>query len=136
MRVTDPTKQIGATTFNLDFWQLAGMNRVSPLVTLTIADDGSRMSGAEVWNDQDDPAKRVTITHVGTGVYQINAAATYPDENGVEQDVEFHGALISAIGTIWCLPPIFSLDSAVQVTIRTFDAAGSPTDMAFSVDLK
>lgn len=135
-RVTNPEKQVGAASLNLAFWQVAGMNRVAPLVTLTVAADGSRTSGAEAWNSEDEAGKRVGIAHSLTGVYVITAAATYPDENGVEQAVEFHGAIITAIGSTSVRPPTFTLDSATQITVYTWNAAGAATDMPFTVDIK
>ena len=135
-KVTNPEVQIGMVHYNPLQWQVAGMNRVAPLVTLTVAADGSRTSGAEAWNSEDEAGKRVTITHSLTGVYVITAAATYPDENGVEQAVEFHGAIITAISATSVRPPTFTLDSATQITVYTWNAAGAATDMPFTVDVK
>lgn len=136
LKVTDPKKQLDVAKWNAVQWQVAGMNRVAPLVTLTIAADGSRTSGAEAWNDLDAAPLRVTITHSLTGVYVITAAATYPDENGVAQAVEFHGAIITAISATSVRPPTFTLDSATQITVYTWNAAGAATDMPFTVDIK
>lgn len=135
-RVTDPTKQLDVAKWNTVQWQVAGMNRVAPLVTLTVAADGSRTSGAEAWNDQDDPAKRVAIAHSLTGVYVITAAVTYPDENAVEQAVEFHGAIPAAISATAVFPPTFTLDSATQITVYTYNNVGVAADCAFTVDIK
>ena len=135
-KITDPTKQLDVAKWNAVQWQVAGMNRTAPLVTLTIAADGSRTSGAEAWNDQDDPALRVAITHDTLGQYQIEALATYPDENGVETAVEFHGAIITAISATSVRPPTFTLDSATLITVYTWNAAGSAADQAFTIDVK
>lgn len=135
-RVTNPETQIGAGTVNLAHWQIAGMNRTASLVTLTISAAGERTSGAEAWNSEDAAPLRVTITHDTTGEYQIEAAATYPDENSVEQAVEFHGAIITAIGSASVRPPTFTLDSATQITVYTWNAAGAATNMAFTIDIK
>lgn len=135
-RVTNPELQVGAGTVNLAHWQVGGMNRTASLVTLTLAADGSRTSGAEAWNSEDAPGLRVTITHDTPGQYQIEAATTYPDENGDEQAVEFHGAIITAIGSSSVRPPTYTLDSATQITVYTWNAAGAATDMGFTVDIK
>ena len=135
-KVTEPKSQLDVAKWNAVQWQVAGMNRTAPLVTLTIAADGSRTSGAEAWNDQDDPALRVAVTHDTLGQYQIEALATYPDENGVETAVEFHGAIITAISATSVRPPTFTLDSATLITVYTWDAAGSAADMAFTIDVK
>lgn len=135
-RVTNPETQVGAGTMNLALWQVAGMNRVAPLVALTLDDTGARVSGAEAWNSEDAPGLRVTVTHPNAGEYVIAAAATYPDENGVEQAVEFHGAIVTAISAVAVFPPTYTLDSATQVTVYTYDIAGVAADCAFSVDVK
>lgn len=136
MRVTNPQKQVAAAVFNAIQWQVAGMNRTAPLVTLTIESDGARASGTEVWNDQDDEALRVTITHDSTGEYQITAAASYPDENGTLQPVEFHGAIATVHGATSVRPPQITLDSPNQITVYTFDASGAAADQAFTLDIK
>lgn len=135
MRVTDPKKQIGAPVWNAVQWQVAGMNRTVDLVTLTVASDGSRVSGSEVWNDADAPSLRVTLTHDTTGQYQITAESEYPDENGDPQPVEFHGAVISVMGSTSVRPPTFTIDSATQITVYTWNAAGSAADMGFTVKI-
>lgn len=136
-KVTDPERQLDVAKWNAVQWQVAGMNRVSPLVTLTIAADGSRTSGAEAWNDQDDPALRVAITHDTLGQYQIEAAATYPDENGVETAVEFHGATVT-VQAVVPIVAVYSLDSATLITVYLFDPLDSfnPVDAAITVDVK
>lgn len=135
-RVTNPELQVGAATVNLAHWQIAGMNRVMPLVTLTLNAAGERVSGAEAWNSEDAAPLRVTVTHDTTGQYQIEAASTYPDENGDEQAVEFHGAIITAIGSSSVRPPTYTLDSATQITVYTWNASGVAADMAFTIDIK
>ena len=135
-KVTNPETQVGMVHFNPLQWQVAGMNRVAPLVTLTVAADGSRTSGAEAWNSEDEAGKRVTITNPNTGEYVIAAAATYPDENAVEQAVEFHGAIITAISATAVFPPTYTLDSATQITVYTYDIAGAAAACAFTVDVK
>lgn len=136
-KVTDPKKQVPASVFNAIQWQVAGMNRTCSLVTLTIAADGSRVAGAEAWNDQDDPDLRVTITHDTLGQYQISCESpTYPDETGTEQAVEFHGAIITPTGSTSVRPPTFTLDSPTQITVYTWNGSGSAADCGFTIDIK
>ena len=94
-----------------------------------------RLAGAEGWNDLDAISKRVTITHDTTGQYQISCDATYPDWSDTERPVEFHGAWITPIGSTSVRPPTFTLDNATQITVYTWNASGSATDMAFSLKI-
>ena len=135
MRVTDPRKEVGMATWNEVQWQVAGLNRTGDLVTLTVDSDGTRLAGAEGWNDLDAISKRVTITHDTTGQYQISCDATYPDWSDTERPVEFHGAWITPIGSTSVRPPTFTLDNATQITVYTWNASGSATDMAFSLKI-
>ena len=137
MRVTNPKQQIAYTVWNAVQWQVAGMNRTASLVTLTVDAAGQRTSGAEAWNDLDAVPLRVTITHDTPGQYQIQAAATYPDENGDERAVEFHGAVITPIAAVPIVAS-FTLDSPTLVTVYLFDPLDSynPVDVAFTVDIK
>lgn len=135
--ITNPRTQLGKSWTNEIQQQVAGMNAVSPLVSLTVAADGSRSSGGEAWNFNGDPAKRVAITKTGTGVYEIEAqAAEYPDWNGVNRPVIFYGAIVTALSATSVRPPTYTLDSATQITVRTWDASGVAADLPFTVDIK
>jgi hypothetical protein len=139
MPITDPRKQIDFAVWNAVQWQLAGLNKLGPLVSLTIDDDGTKLAGGEAWNTEDVPARRVTINHSGTGVYVIAAqAASYTDwrgDDGPLLPVVFTGALISPQSASSVRPPTYTLDSATQITVRTWNAAGSATDMPFTVSI-
>lgn len=135
--ITDERKQVGAPTFNAVHWQVAGMNTIASLVSLVVADDGTRESGGEAWNPDDDPAKRVAIDHPNTGEYVITAEATqYEDWSETLRDVIFRGALISPISATSVRPPTYTLDSATQITVYTWNAAGAATDMGFTIEIK
>lgn len=136
-RITKPDEQNDATKYNELQWQVAGMNAVSALVTLTIAADGTRTSGREAWNMSDDVSKRVAITHPNTGEYVITAqASTYEDWAGIAQNVIFYGAIVSASSTTSVRPPTWALLSPTSIKIYTWNAAGSAADMPFAVDIK
>ena len=132
--VTRPDQEVDMRTWNDVQWIAAAMSRLGPLVRLRVAADGSRLAGAEAWNDLDVEAKRVTITHDTTGEYQITCAATYPDwDPDTSRPVEFHGAWIQPMGATSVRPPTFTLDNPTQITIYTFNAAGAAADVAFCV---
>lgn len=135
--ITNPRTQLGKSWTNEVQQQVAGMNAVSPIVTLTVAADGSRTSGGEAWNFDGDTDKRVEITKTGTGVYQIAAQeAEYPDWNGVNRPVIFYGAIVTALSATSVRPPTYTLDSATQITVYTWNAAGVAADLPFTVDIK
>lgn len=138
--VTDPQTQVGAGSYSALQWQVAGVNKLAAIVSLTVDDDGTKLAGGEAWNSSDDPARRVTITHPGTGVYEIAAAAaSYTDWRGEEGPlvpVVFTGAVVSPQSSIAVGAPTYTLDSATQITVYTWDAAGMAADMPFTVDIK
>lgn len=136
-KITNPKKQVGHEYFNEVGWQVAGMNRVSSLVSLSVSAIGERESGAEAWNQKDEEALRVAIDHDDTGKYIITAQATeYPDWTGTPQPVIFRGAQITARSATSVRPPTFTLDSATQITVYTWNAAGVATDMPFCLEIK
>lgn len=136
-KVTNPKQQLGFEWTNEVQGQVAGMNAVCPLVTLTVDASGNRLSGGEAWNWDQDVAKRVSITKAGTGVYEIEAqAAEYPDWGGVNRPVVFYGALITVLSATSVRPATYTLDSATKITVYTWDAAGVAADLPFTVDIK
>lgn len=135
--ITDPRKQVGSAWVNEIGWQTAGMNKVSCLVSLVVDAAGQRVSGGEAWNQDDDEAKRVTITKSATGVYEIEAqAAEYPDWSDTNRPVVFYGAIVSVESATSVRPPTYVRDSATKITVRTWDASGVAADLPFTVDIK
>jgi len=135
--ITHPKKQVGHVAFNETHWQVAGMNKVCELVSLVVGADGSRVSGGEAWNMKDEPSKRVHIAHDNTGEYVISAQATeYPDWSDTPKAVVFRGAIITPSSATSVRSPTYVLDSATQITVYTWNAAGAPADMAFTIDIK
>jgi hypothetical protein len=133
--ITHPRRQVGHVTFNEVHWQLAGLSKISELVSLTIAADGSRVSGGEAWNAADDPALRVALTHPSTGVYVVTAQAAYPDWSSTSYPVVFRGAVVTPHSS-GDRRATYTLDSATQITVRVRDGAGTLIDCAFTVDVK
>lgn len=138
--VTVPVEQLSLRVISAMRWQIAGLNKTGPLVTLTIAADGTRNAGGEAWNSEDAPARRVAITHPATGVYVVAAqASSYTDwrgDSGPPVAVVFTGAIVSPQSATSVRPPTYTLDSATQITVYTWDAAGLAADMPFTVDIK
>lgn len=137
--ITDPRKQVDAAVWNAVQWQVAGMNKLAPLVSLTVDAAGAKTAGGEAWNTQDDSTKRVTINRTGTGVFVIaTQAASYKDWRGVDGPdvpVVFTGVQVTPI-TSSDVRGVVMLDSATQVTVRLRNAGGSLIDCAFTVDIR
>lgn len=135
--VTNSRTQIDAPWTNEVGWQVTGMNKISGLVTLVVAADGSRTSGGEAWNPEDDPDLRVEITKSATGVYVIAAqAATYPDWTETERAVVFNGALVTPLSATSVRVPTYTRDSATQITVRTWNGSGVAADLPFTIDIR
>lgn len=138
--VTDPRSQIDMAVWNAIQWQVAGMNKLAALVSLTVSAAGEKEAGGEAWNTADDPDLRVTITKTGTGVYEIAAqAASFNDwrgEDGPLLPVVFTGAIVTPRGSSSVRPPTYTLDSPTQITVYTWNGSGSAADMAFTIDIK
>lgn len=139
-RVTDPTKQIPMATWNAVQWQVAGLNKIGALVSLTVSAAGAKEAGGEAWNTEDDPDRRVTIEKTGTGVYVIaspeSAFTDWRGDDGPLLPVVFAGAIITPRGSSSVRPPTYTLDSPTQITVYTWNGSGSAADMAFTIDIK
>ena len=75
---------IGARTFNTAFWQLAGMNLVSPRASLVAAYNAGTGQFAishqhEAWNAE-NAQPHPTLTRQSAGRYRYTFAASYQDE--------------------------------------------------------
>lgn len=98
--VTDPTREIGATTFNLDFWQLAGVGRVVPRAVLRCTVSGGVVTTADqllAW-DANAGLSPITWTYHGVGAYGFTFASQYPDERGINVNLAFTD------GVAWQVP--------------------------------
>lgn len=137
LKVTKPDEQVAAQSYNALQWQNAAAGRGTPLAWAAVAADGTRIAGAEFWNDADAVPSRVVITHTpGTGVYVLTANASYPDWQNVSQPVTFSGAHVSINTATFGEQGKATIDSPAQVTVRTWNAAGALTDKPFTVEIK
>jgi hypothetical protein len=81
--VVDNSKEIGATTFELMFWQLAGLGIASSLAWVLFHWNGVDVvidASAESWDPYSVYVPDVTRT--SAGVYVVTYAATFQDERG------------------------------------------------------
>lgn len=131
LAVENPEHDIGADIFNLAFWQIGGLSRVSPRAVVAFSvDAGPAVDGvpfqALAW-DSEGALSVLVITRTGLGIYAIPFAATYPDENGVQRPTNLFGGFagnLSATPNI--AKVIMTTPSAAE--IRLFDMAGGAVD--------
>ena len=82
--VTDPVRENGAADYNLAYWQLAGLGRVTPRAVLRCTVSGGVVTTADqliAW-DANAGLSPLTWTYRGVGFYEFAFAATYPNELG------------------------------------------------------
>lgn len=99
--VTDPTREIGAQTFNLDFWQLAGVGRVVPRAVLRCTVSGGVVTTADqllAW-DANAGLSPISWTYHGVGAYEFTFASQYPDERGVNVNLILTAGAASQVPT-------------------------------------
>lgn len=134
--VTDPLRQMSLRDLSAIRWQVAGLGKTGSLVSLVVADDGTKLAGGEAWNSTDEPSRRVTLSKQATGHYRIVAAASYTDWSGVVQSVVFYGALVTPLTGATKATATAIATTAQQLDIYIWDSAGSALDAAFAVDSK
>jgi hypothetical protein len=93
--VTDALREISASTYNLNFWQVAGLSQSAPIGWLLCTVSGAAVTTAEqalAW-DPDGGLAPLTWTYKATGVYEFEFAQQYPDQRGVDINLVLRGAV-------------------------------------------
>lgn len=122
--VENPKQDISAFIFNLSFWQLAGLSRVSPraVIAFTVdavpAVDGVPFQ-ALAW-DPEALLPALVIVRTGVGIYQIPFAATYPDETGTQRATALIGGFATVLG-ISALEAKINMVNPNTAEVRVFD---------------
>jgi hypothetical protein len=134
-KVVNPETEVGASVYNLAFWQLAGISIVSPLALLFVDASGTGATTTDqriAW-DPDAALALIAWTRNATGVYTATFAANYNDADG--------NAVPTALkaGAAWVTEAndksaaYAKMLSGTQVEVRTFNAAGAAADLDFAV---
>jgi len=116
--VQDAKREIAASIFNMDFWQLAGLGKVAPKAVLVCT-----VSGAVTTTDQMlafDPnanLSTLTWTYNGVGDYDLAFSSQYPDELGNNVNLSLVGGIALATGSS---PLVGSVDltSGYELTVN------------------
>jgi hypothetical protein len=96
--VENPNTQRGASSFNGELWNTAGMGLVAARVGLIASWTGAAFSivhQAEAWNPEGDQAHPV-LARSALGRYSYTFAATYKDEDGVAVPTDIRAARASS----------------------------------------
>ena len=100
--VTNPKKEIGAGSFNLGWWQLAGTGLVVPRAVLFVdvvaATSATTIAQMIAWDPNQELAF-LSWTYVGTGNYDLTFSTQYEDETGTLQTLVLKGGIVSVIDT-------------------------------------
>lgn len=129
--VGDTKREIAASIFNMDFWQLAGLSKVAPKVVLVCS-----VSGGVVTTDSQmlafDPngsLSTLTWTYNGAGDYDLAFSSQYPDELGNNVNLSLDGGIVLATGSS---PLVGSVDltSGYELTVNF---ASDPTGFVIVV---
>lgn len=128
--VTNPKKEIGANTFNLDYWQVAGMGKVVSRVKLAASYNGATMDvdyQGLAW-DPKGVVPDLVVTRTGAGIYTVDFAATYDDEQENPIAVALQFPTAKALPALASTGPWHAnavLLSAVQVEVRLWNGSGA-----------
>lgn len=99
--VTDPVRQNSAADFNLAYWQLAGLGRVTPRAVLRCTVAGGVVTTAEqmlAW-DANAGISPIAWTYAGAGFYRFAFASTYHDEMGSDVNLVLSAGMASQVPT-------------------------------------
>ena len=127
----DATKEVTASQFNLDFWQLAGCNIVVPLawaeIVVDALDAATLGQHGEAWNPEGAIAGPI-LTHPGVGHFTLTYLATYNDEAGsaIATNLRWTGTPCVQSATWWRAQGLASAANVIEVYV--WDSAGAPDD--------
>jgi len=93
--VSDPQREIGAATYNLGWWNLAGMSRTCPLATFrcTVSGGVITVGSQSIAFDPNAALSNLTFTYESVGRYSFAFASQYPDQRGVNVALELMGGI-------------------------------------------
>jgi hypothetical protein len=141
--VEHPTQEVGARTFNADFWQVAGMNLIVPRAVLIASWNGSAFDlhhQAEAWNPNGQQG-RPTLARVGAGDYTYEFASTYADEDGTQQTLTLVAARVNDCKVLANFAARLEsrawLDGSnpLLVHVKLWDTGGSGADARFWLEV-
>jgi hypothetical protein len=101
--VKDPTREIGAGAFNLEWWQSSGMNRTAPQAVFLCSVDSAGTTVTVDYQglafDPNDGVSPITFTYKQVGYYTFAFASQYPDETGSNISLSIEGGMVVPTGT-------------------------------------
>jgi len=116
--VIDPKREIGASTYKLNFWQLAGLCQSSPLALLRCSVSGGVVTTdvqGLAW-DADGALSAITWTYAAAGVYQFAFASTYNNELGAAIALVLRGGMVAATNAMPATGTHDGLDNVAVLT--------------------
>lgn len=136
--VTDPTKEVGKATFNLLFWQVAGISLVVPRAVLTGTVSGgvvTTVTQGLAW-DPNGGISKISFTYEAAGRYSFAFSQNYNDQNGNSRSLDLIGGKAAAMNTDSLFHAVVKLTSAYGGEVRIFNSAGTLADPpAFILEL-
>lgn len=117
--VEDAKREISAGIFNMDFWQLAGVGKVSPKAVLICSVGGSAVTTDEQMLAFDPNAALSTLawTYNGAGDYDLAFSSQYPDELGNNVNLSLIAGIALAMGSSPLVGSV-ELTSGYELTVH------------------
>jgi len=87
--VTNPKQDIDAAIINRVWWDVAGQNRVTPLVVIraTVASGAVTVAYQGLAWDPNGSLANITITYNAAGYYSFAFSSQYPDDTGTNRNL-------------------------------------------------
>lgn len=100
--VTDPTREIDASVYNINFWQVAGISQTSPIVVIKATVSGGVVTTQEqalAW-DPNSGISKISFVYEAAGIYSFAFSSQYPDERGTNVSLTLRSGLVTASNSI------------------------------------
>jgi len=125
--VVNPEKEVGKAALNLAFWQIAGLNVVSPVAVVLIDANGLVLTHSEVW-DPNRTTSGPTVERLDSGWYSIEYATEYNNEQGTPVTISLMAAAAFPQTDSTALFGTALVTAANACTVKVWNAAGAPAD--------
>ncbi len=135
--VQNPKRELGAKDMNINFWQIAGMGLTAARVVIGVNSLGTPAVANSYQGLAWDPTQQlpdIIVTRNGVGDYTAVFQTTYADEDNVQIATSLQLGKATPQGSGDNRGSV-ELPDAQTANIFLFDAAGSPVDADFMLEL-
>jgi hypothetical protein len=133
---TNSDTEASAEMLNLWKWQIAGLGMAVAKAWVVVASDGSWIADGAVWNPTGDVSLKPTTAQTATGIYTVEWATQYVDEEGTNRAITLYGGVAcpqSTTANLVAVANIVNTTCTVKITTANTGAAADAKFLLFVI---